>query len=370
FKEMSDDLGLSLMQIGLVWGIGALPGVLTGLVGGSIGDRFGPRRTLSVICILAGVAGALRGLSNSFATLGATIILFSMISPIIPMNVHKTCGIWFSKRQLGLANGVVSMGMALGFMAGSMLSATVLSPWLGGWRNVLFFYGAISIIIGLLWRTTRLAPRDVTGQTDEVANLTFWENLLRFGKIRNVWLLGIFLLGISGCLQGTLGYLPLYLRELGWAEAVADSAAGSFHLASMIFVIPMALWSDRLESRKKLLLIAVLFTIVGVGALPFVSGIFVWGVIILAGFVRDGSMAIFMTMVIETDGVGGAYAGTATGLVISLSSLGALIAPPLGNSLAEVVSPGFPFLFWAVLAAGGWVGLYFVREKDCNFTEL
>ena len=27
------------------------------------------------------------------------------------------------------------------------------------------------------------------------------------------------LLGIGGCIQGTLGYLPLYLRGQGWAEA-------------------------------------------------------------------------------------------------------------------------------------------------------
>jgi hypothetical protein len=28
----------------------------------------------------------------------------------IPMNVHKTCGVWFPKEQLGMANGVVSVG--------------------------------------------------------------------------------------------------------------------------------------------------------------------------------------------------------------------------------------------------------------------
>ena len=36
FEEIADDLGLSLVQIGLVWGVGALAGIPTGLAGGAI----------------------------------------------------------------------------------------------------------------------------------------------------------------------------------------------------------------------------------------------------------------------------------------------------------------------------------------------
>ena len=85
---------------------------------------------------LVGAAGALRGTSGDLVTLGATVILFGLLSSMIPMNVHKTCGTWFSQRQLGLANGVVSMGMAMGFTLGSLVSATLMSPWLGGGKMV------------------------------------------------------------------------------------------------------------------------------------------------------------------------------------------------------------------------------------------
>jgi hypothetical protein len=62
---------------------------------------------------------------------------------------------------------------------------------------------------------------------------------------------------------------------------------------------------------------------------------------LMAGFVRDAFMAIYITMVIETDGVGSMYAGTATGLTLAISGIGNFIAPPLGNSLA-VLWPGAP----------------------------
>jgi cyanate permease len=361
FKEIAADLHLSLVQIGVIWGIGALPGIVTSLIGGTIGDRFGTRRTLRIVCLLGGIAGALRGFSQDFLTLGATVFLFGILTSVIPMNVHKTCSMWFSKRQLGLANGVVSMGMALGFMVTSMVSATVLSPWLGGWRNVLSFYGTLSIVVSVLWHFTRPAPDDAEAAASETDTRSLRQTVSHVVRVRNVWLLGLALLGIGSCIQGMLGYLPLYLRGIGWTAAAADGALAMFHGMSMICVIPLALWSDKLGSRKRVLMAATLMIVMGIGLLSIVDGIMIWVAVIMAGFVRDGFMAIFMTMIIETEGVGAAYAGTAIGLVMSLLALGNLIAPPLGNSLTAI-APSLPFLFWGILATAGFFSLYWAKE--------
>ena len=151
FDEISTELGLSLVQIGWIWGLGSMLGILVGLIGGPVGDRFGPRRTLAVACIFMGITGAARGLSNGFTMLVVTTLITGFAQWSIPMNIHKTCGIWFSKKQLGMANGVVSVGMALGFLIGALSAATLFSPILGGWRNVLFVYGAVAILFGLFW---------------------------------------------------------------------------------------------------------------------------------------------------------------------------------------------------------------------------
>jgi len=362
FKEIAEDLGLDLVQVGILWGLGALPGIATALLGGVIGDRFGARRTLAVICLLAGLSGALRGVANDFFSFGAIVFLSGLLTPMIPMNVHKTCGIWFSRRQLGLANGVVSMGMALGFTIASLISATILSPWLGGWRNVLFFYGAITVAISLPWYLARPAPRRSETSSGEGDTKSMRQAVLHTIRIKNVWLLGLALLGISGCVQGTLGYLPLYLRGIGWPPASADGALAAFHTMSMMFVIPIALWADKLGSRKNVLMMAALMIITGVGLLTVVDGLAVWLAVGIAGLVRDGFMAVFMTMIIETKGVGAAYAGTAVGLVMIFSGLGSLIAPPLGNSLAQF-APALPFLLWTAMTIGGMFGLYFTQER-------
>ena len=361
FKEMSVDMDLSLVEIGTVWGMIPLAAVFVVLTGGLLGDRFGVKRTLSVLCLLAGLAGALRGISDSFASLAITMFLFGALSASIPINVHKVASIWFPGRRLGLANGILSLGMGLGFTAGAMISATILSPLLGGWRNVLFLYGAISIGIGVLWLLTQSEPGQAKSSPGYVSTVPFRQALSRVVRIRGVWFLGLIMLGQMACNTGMTGYLPLYLREIGWTATSADGALAAANLASMAATIPMTLLSDRLGSRKTILLAATLMTAIGVGLLSVASGTMVWVSAIMAIMARDGFMAVTITLLMETKAIGVTYAGTALGLAMMLSRVGGVISPPIGNSLASI-SPGLPFIFWAALATIALSGFFFIRE--------
>ncbi|MGD9136470.1 MAG: MFS transporter [Desulfobacterales bacterium] len=361
FDEISADLGLSLVQVGWIWGVGAVLGVLVGLIGGPIGDRFGPRRTLAVACLLLGIAGAARGLSTGFNTLALTTLITGFAQWSIPMNVHKSCGVWFDQSQLGMANGIVSVGMALGFLLGALLAATVLSPMLNGWRNVLFAYGAVAIIFGILWWFSQDKPDLEDRQNTQ--KITFGKAIRHVTRNRNVWLLCIATAGVSGCVNGMLGFLPLYLRGLGWEPLTADSTLASFHAVSMIFAIPIALLSDQLGSRRGILTAAALLIGTGTGLLGFTSGIMISVAVLIAGISRDGFMAITMTAIIEERDIGARFAGTATGLNMSLMGLVTVFAPPMGNWLAKIGS-GIPFFFWAALVFSGLVGFFFMRRTE------
>jgi MFS family permease len=363
FDEISADLGLSLVQVGWIWGSGSVLGILMGLIGGPIGDRFGPRRTLAVACLLIGIAGAARGLSNSFAMLALTTLITVFALWSSPMNVHKTCGVWFPNQQLGMANGVVAVGMALGFLLGSLLAATVFSPLLGGWRNVLIVYGAVAILFGIFWWFSQEKAADASRQGHQP--ITFRETIMHVMRRRNVWILCIATAGVSGCVNGMLGYLPLYLRDLGWQPVMADSTLASFHAVSMLFAIPVALLSDRLGSRRGVLMAAALLIGIGTGLLGFASGVMISIAVLMAGITRDGFMAITMTAIIELKGIGARFAGSATGLSMSFLGLANVFAPPAGNWLATF-GPGFPFLFWASLVLLGWTVYLCLPKKGSN----
>ena len=126
-----------------------LAGVFIGLPSGLLADRFGIKRTLTVLCILAGVFGALRGFSVNFITLAATMFLFGLMAAATPSVVPKVTAEWFSGKRLGLANAMLNVAWSIGAMVATQFSATVFSPLLGGWRNVMFLYGVPAVRAGL-----------------------------------------------------------------------------------------------------------------------------------------------------------------------------------------------------------------------------
>jgi cyanate permease len=252
FKEISEDLGLSLVEIGVIWGIPALSGLLVVFTGGLLSDRYGAKRVIGIACLLAGVAGALRGIAGDFTSLLLFTFLMGMGVWVIPASVFKTNAAWFSGRPLVIANSVISAGMGLGFTVGSLISATILSPLLGGWQNVVFLYGGISVIFGLLWLLT-VREMDLPGLADSKGGVPLRQSISRVFPIKSLWFIGLTLLGYSACIQGVIGYLPTYLRNIGWTAAGADGTLAAFSAISTLGAVPLALLSDRIGLKKAVL---------------------------------------------------------------------------------------------------------------------
>lgn len=373
FKEISEELTLNLVQLGTVWGMVFLAGLPMFLIGGMLGDRIGLKRIITLCLFSIGIAGAIRGLSSDFVSLAATSFLYGILSAIIMANIPRVSKIWFSGKQIGIANGVIATGMSLGFTIGAMLSATVLSPWLGGWRNVLFLYGAISVVFSILWFfTVREPAREQV--SDVPGTVPMLHALSQVARLRGIWLLGFAFFGYMGCLQGVIGYLPLYLRNIGWVSASADGALATFNIAGALGAIPITLLSDKLGLRKTILIVLMMITAVSTVLLPSFNNAIVWVLAFFIGFTRDPCIALLIVMTLEHEKVSLTYAGTALGLFYTVSQISAALSPPVGNSLASI-SSGTPFFFWAALAVMGAFILSFVTEtgwkarKSIEFKE-
>lgn len=360
--EISMDFNLTVTQAGILWGIGSFPMVFSSFLAGTLIDKLGGKRILIASCFLLGLIGALRGVSTNYTILLITILLFGFFAPFINIGNIKIAGNWFKNQELGIANGVLALGMALGFFVGSMISASYVSPWIGGWRNTFLLYGFISIAFVIPWIFAPGKSDTKKSSQSEVKNTSWWRNINQVVRIKNILLLGLTVFCINGAVQGFLGYIPLHLRNLGWMETTADSLAASFHLASMLFVIPLTLLSDKLGERKKILLPTILLISIGIGSFAIFKGGILWLAVLTAGFARDGIMAILFTMTLETKGVGEYHAGTASSFMVVFASLGGLISPPIGNSFANL-TPYIPFIFWAVLCFIAVITLTGVKEN-------
>lgn|SRR5690606_9581789 len=351
FATMSQDLNLSLVEIGVIWGMVPFTGIFFALIGGTLGDRFGTRATLFTTSFLTGLFGLMRGFAVDFTTLMLTVLLFGVFQSIIPVMLFKLVRQWFPSEQLGMASGVIAAGFAGGLTLGPLLSTSVILPTLGGWRQVFIFYGAIAIVMSLIWLVFH--PVDQASEASRQPRVSLKESLHHVVRLRNLWILGIGGLGINACFQGFSGYLPTYLKTIGWAELDADRALAAFFVTSLSAVVPLSILSDRLRLRRGFLIVAALILSLGIGSLSFIEGALIVLVIAATGFAFDSFMAVLSASTLEVEGVSHLYAGTAIGFVSMIRNLGGTFSPPVGNALTAI-GVNIPFLFW------GSMGLFAV----------
>ena len=363
FSDIAESLGLDLVQIGVIWGVGSVMGIFTAVLGGAFIDHFGTRRTLVALCLATGVTGMLRGFAVDFWTLFITSFLFGMVQPILPMNFVKLNREWFASRQLGFAAGVMSAGFATGLMLGARLSATVLAPLLGGWRQVLIGLGICAIVMALAWAF--LHPRV---EHRRPAQPLDWRGILRslrkVARFRELWVISLAVFGVLGLMRGLVGYVPTYLREIGWGAAQADTAITVFFFCSLLGVVPLSHLSDRIGNRRLVMAFGCAMMSLGT-ALMFLAGDSFWGVMLamaLAGCTFDSFMALKGASITEVKGLPLALMGSALGFGGIWQNLGTTLTPPLGNALSNIAL-NVPFLLWAASGIFAVVTLLSFRKK-------
>jgi NNP family nitrate/nitrite transporter-like MFS transporter len=348
FKQISLDLNFNVVSLGTIWGLDPLAGIFVGLPGGLLVDRLGMKRTMIVVCVLAGIFSALRGFAVNFASMAASTFLFGMMAALTPAIVPKTTTVWFKKEQLGLTNSLIFIANSIFAMTATMTSATMLSPLLGGWRNVLFLFSAPAVLIGILWWLTGREPDKRDIETAAAVKVPFREALSTVVRIREIWIIALITLLTWGAYSGFSGYLPLYLRNIGWTTIEADSAVTAVSGALLVGNIPMVLLASRFTGYKMMLFLSFVATFISLALMMVINGAAIWPLLIIGTFLRAGTSAVTNVMIFETPGVGRTYGGTAMGLVSSVGMVGAFFGPPVGNSFAHI-APAMPFLFWSGL---------------------
>ena len=361
FPEISVELGLSMVAIGTIWGMDPLAGVFMGLPGGLLADRLGVKRTLTVVCIFAGIFCALRGFATDFLSMAAFMFLFGLMAAITPSIVPKVTAVWFSGKRLGLANGMLNVAWSIGAVIATLSSATLFSPLLGGWRRVLFFFGVPPVLLGLLWWFTGREPQKQDAVYVQSSGVPFQKALYSVIRIREVWLLGLILMTYWGANLGFGGYLPLYLRHAGWEPVNADWAMTIFSGVGVLGVIPMVLYSDKIGSRKSVMIFATVVLALSIGLIPIAGTTGTWILLFVSGLIRTGVTSLANTLLFEIKGVGATYGGTAIGLTNTLGMLGAFAAAPIGNSFSSI-NNNMPLVFWALLAAVALPLLLLLKE--------
>ena len=343
------ELGLSQLQIGLVFSAFAWAYIVLQVGGGWISDRFGARRTLTVCAVIWSGATLATGLAHSFVMLLVVRALLGLGEGATFPTATRAMTSWTSPDRRGWAQGITHASARLGNAAAPLLVAYLMIS--VGWRGSFVVLGFVSLAWTLIWAlyfrddpTTHPAitpaeldrlPRHV-GSVDRVP--TPWARLTRRMMPVTItyfcygWTLWLF-----------LSWIPLYFKhsfDLDLKQAAGFASAVFF--AGVLGDALGGLMTDWLKRRTGSLRIARRNMVVGflfcafAAMLPliWVHDLTVSAVCLSAGFFF-AEMTIGPMWAIPMD-IAPRFSGSAAGLMNTGSALAAAISPVVAGFVIDL----------------------------------
>jgi ACS family glucarate transporter-like MFS transporter len=166
--KMIEDLGLTTIQLGVVFSAFSAGYTLFQFPSGVFGGRYGARRVVAIILvawgILTAITGALPGSGFGSASLVFALLLVVRFllgvaqAPVFPVTGGATAN-WFPIGKWGLPNGLASTALTLASAVTGPLLIWLVS--LYGWRGSFFLTAPVGLAFGWVWWWyVRDLPRD------------------------------------------------------------------------------------------------------------------------------------------------------------------------------------------------------------------
>jgi MFS family permease len=378
-SQFGAELKLSHTQIGFVFSAFAYPYLIFQIIGGWVGDRFGPRRTLAVCAVIWAGATVLTGLAGGFASLVFARLLLGLGEGATFPTATRAMSNWMPADKRGLAQGTTHAASRIGNAVAPPLIVWMMLA--TSWRGAFIITGIISFGWAFVWIWYfRDDPRQHSGITsDETTTLSSysglgqrmpvpWSALLaHMAPVTAVyfcygWVLWLF-----------LGWIPQYFLH-NYHMQLGKSAlfASGVFFAGVLGDWLGGILTDRIlrrtgklrRARNVMVGVCMLLTMFSLAPIMLVSdmSITLAAVCLSLGFFFN-EMTIGPMWAVPMD-IAPTHAGTASGIMNSGSALSAIISPVLGGWLIDRTGNwNLPFIVSMVLMLAGVV-LSFTMRPD------
>ncbi len=146
---IQEELGITATQMGLAFSAFALAYALFAIPGGWLGDRIGPRKVLMRVVILWSVFTAATGYVWNLASLVIARFFFGMGEAGCFPNLTKAFMIWLPNRERTRAQAILWLSARWGGAFTPLLVIWVMS-WLS-WRNTFVLFGLIGVVWAIIF---------------------------------------------------------------------------------------------------------------------------------------------------------------------------------------------------------------------------
>ena len=143
------DLKLSNTDLGLAFSAFGIPYALFQLFGGFIGDRFGPRWTLTASVFLVFVATAWTGAVGGFTSLFLARILLGIGEGAAFPTATRAMSAWTARGRWGFAQGITHTFSRVGNAATALIVGQMIL--ILTWRGAFYWLAPVNLLWGVVW---------------------------------------------------------------------------------------------------------------------------------------------------------------------------------------------------------------------------
>ena len=331
---ISKDLDLSSTEMGLVLGAWQLVYIFTASPIGTLIDKHGVRKSVTIGMLIILVSLVLRTFAFDFLTLFITVGLFGIGGPIISIGAPKVVSAWFDGKERGFAAGVYTTAPLAGVAIAIATAASVVEPLTGSWRGIALVYGSIISLVLVLWFFASIDPPNTTKNIDN-RNPSQQSRLSDLLKIRNVQIVLLLALVTFLASHGFQNWLPTLLVDDGMKVTTAGNWVSIAIIAGAVSLVLIPLISK--NGNRRLIMALMLFAsslsgfgIVTLDGLGQISSVIIWSI------ARSPMIAVSMLILMDTKGVGKARMGSAAGLFYTVAEVGGFSGPFVLGAIRDI----------------------------------
>src|SRR5262245_50089663 len=315
------DMGLTLADIGVLFGLYLAPGMALAYPGGSIGRRFGDRPVVLAGLALMVLGGAIMAFVPGWAGQIVGRLVAGVGGVLLNVLMAKMVTDWFAGREIATAMAVFVNSWPVGIAAALVVLPPIAE--MQGLRAA-YLFSALLVLLGLVLLAQRYTAPPRTGELAAVAEALVPERAALKAAIvaGSIW--GLYNAGLAM----VFAFSPSLLVEHGWPITSAGSAVSLVLWLAIVSVPLGGFLADRLRYH----------------AVFIIAGCLAAGVLLLLASREPDLVVLYVVL--------GLVAGLPAGPIMSLPSR---VLPPPSRAIGM---GAFYSVFYAAMvmgpALGGW----------------
>ena len=379
------ELGLNKTEVGFIFSVFAYPYLIFQIIGGYLGDRFGPRKVLAICSLIWGVATILTGVVNGFVAMVIARLLLGFGEGATFPTATSAMAKWTRPVDRGFAQGLTHAFSRVGNSLTPPMVVGLMA--LTGWRGSFVILGIASCIWVVFWyflfrdnpadhpRISEAELSELPPYVDTNTQLSRvpWKSLvLRMLPVTFVY----FCYGWTLWLY--LSWLPQYFKNrysLDLKDSALFSTAVFFAgvigdaLGGVVSDFILRKTRDLQMARRNLVVVCFLCSLVCMIPLFLTRNLTILAICLAAAFFF-AEMTIGPMWAIPMD-IAPRYAGSASGIMNCGSALAAILSPvTFGYIIDQTQNWELPFIGSMGLFAVGSIVAFWMKPDEALWLRI